>query len=271
MCAPILTIGLCLQPFVLDSIKSNKIFKGRGLLARFLFSICKPQAGYRMRIHSVISKEVSENYISNILQLLDIPRFEVPIELSLSKEASVLWDHFYNECELLMRAGNPLESLRDLGSKIPGNTARISGLLHAAANVNVTESKIISENTMKSAIMIGKYFRDHGQYAFAGKDSAILSAKKLLEYIDTHKPDSFKSRDIMRSKNYFDSVDQIKPGIKLLIKKNIIKEQEFIGSTVRNQATVYIVNPKYNLLKTIDNIDMTFCNELTYTEPIVSD
>jgi len=252
MNSPILTMGLTVQPIVLDSIKSNQIFRGRGLLSRFLYAICKPQAGYRMRQHNSIPIDIMDNYRKCILQLIKIPISDNPVELSLSKEAGLLWDNFYNETEHLMRQGCEFESIQDIGSKLSGGVARIAGLLHCADNPNISSNQIISYQTVKNAIMIGCYFRDNAKFAFGfmGKDPAIISAEKIIDFIHDNKTVSFKLREIQNIKNYFNSVDQIKPGIKLLIEKNIVIKQKFVGNTGgRPESDTYHVNPKFYLPK----------------------
>jgi len=57
--SPSLTMCLGVQPAVIEDIGRHKGFRGRGLLARFLYACCRPQAGYRSRLDRPISEEIA--------------------------------------------------------------------------------------------------------------------------------------------------------------------------------------------------------------------
>jgi len=245
---PILTLGLTVQPIVLDEIKMNRQFNGRGLLSRFLYSYCKPKTGYRKRQNKPIPEDIINKYEQRVSELVKIPLSKNPEELKLSEEAQKTWNDFYDENEISMQLGNSFNLLQDWGSKLPGTAARIAGLLHYAKKKNTIIDTIIPNETVEKAITIAKYYRDHAYYVFGilGSVTTITVAEKILEYIDECEPESFKVRDLIRHKNYLKNTDQINPGIELLINKRILKKIETSTNTGgRPEANTYLVNPKY--------------------------
>lgn len=257
--SPALTMGLTVQPEIIRELGMNRSFRGRGLLARFLFSYNTAHVGYRKRQHKQVSSELKDRYKAHLTQLLELPL--TSNELLLSPEAQKYWNGFYDYVERQMQSGNLLEAFRDWGSKLPGAVARIAGLLHFAKHRDLAYSQMISKDTMDAACAIGIYYLEHALAVFGlmREDPGIESARKILEYIDKHKPESFKARDVLRNKNAFKSIDDIIPGLKVLIERSHIREQP-VSITYkggRPEAPVYEVNPILISADITDNTDKT--------------
>jgi hypothetical protein len=175
---------------------------------------------------------------------------DLPLELhtfALDKEAHEMWDSFYNEIERDMLPGKPLEPIKDWGSKLAGAVARIAGLLHYSKHKAEAVRKPISVNSVNAACVIGAYYREHALAAFGlmQEDPRIEAAKKVLEYIFQHRPKEFKGRDVLRYKSAFKSMEDVLPGLKILIERQYIREdiRKYSG-TGRPEAVSYEVNPK---------------------------
>jgi len=84
---PALTIGLTVQPFVLSGLMDNPFFKGRGLLARFLYFIPSPMVGRRNPNPPPLNEEVEREYRQRLTRLLQIER-EEPQDIILSPGAA---------------------------------------------------------------------------------------------------------------------------------------------------------------------------------------
>jgi hypothetical protein len=242
MANPQLTMGLAVQPDVLDEIGKNQHFRGRGLIARFLFSLCKSQTGFRQRQFKTLQSSLQEKYQEHIFSLMNIPE----AIFTLTPEANMVWDDFYNDIEHDLRPGEPLENLKDWGSKLPGAVARIAGLLHCAEHGAAAIGKLISVNTVSGSCMFGSYFRDHAIAAFnqMREGERIKAAKKILSYLKRNQPEQFKGRDVLRHA-YFGSMTEVTPGLNLLIECGYIQKLagEYSGKG-RSEADIYEVNPK---------------------------
>lgn len=241
---PCLTICLTIQPDVIREVGNNNHFRGRGLLARFLYTHCKTQAGQRQRQVKAIPESLLNEYQRQIHSLLNIP--STTNILKLSSEGQAIWDSFYNDVESEMRTGGSLEYLKDWGSKLPGAVARIAGLLHLAEYGTEAVNKNISVNIVSGSCTIGGYFKEHASAVFGlmEADSRLETAKKILDYIKRHKPASFKGRDVLRHTNLKTS-DDVLEGLKILCERGFIKEDTLVYSGQgRPEAKGYKINPK---------------------------
>ena len=220
------------------------------MLARFLYSLCKSQVGYRGRQTESIPESLKGKYRDHIISLMETPMTASTIILSLDGQA--LWDEFYNDVELDLREGGSLRYLPDWGSKLPGAVARIAGLLHFAENGVKAIELPISVNIVNASCAIGGYFKEHALATFQlmEADPAIEAAKKILDYLVRHSPETFKGRDVLRHTN-FKTMDKVMPGLKILIERGYIKEINKESSGIgRPEAANYAVNPKMKLQET---------------------
>jgi len=242
---PALTLGLAVQPNVMEEIGRNSEFRERGLSARFLYSLCQSKAGYRTRQSDPLPPQVKNAYNKKVVSLMSLNK---KIELTLCPEAQRLWDEFYDKIEKSLRPGAELEHIVDWGSKLPGAVARIAGLLHFADSADEFPGNTINKFTIVCAQHIGSYYRDHAKAVFGKmrEDSTITTAKKILNYIKLHSPVEFKGRELFNHTNY-QSMQEIQPGLNVLLERGYIRE--IIKHVVEKQkgrpeAVSYEVNPK---------------------------
>lgn len=73
--SPALTIGLAVQPDVIRGLTDKPGFRGRGLLARFLYSLPASLLGRRDTSPPPVPPEVLATYRSNVFSLLELPLF----------------------------------------------------------------------------------------------------------------------------------------------------------------------------------------------------
>jgi replicative DNA helicase len=244
MVNPALTLGLAVQPDVIEEIGKNSEFRERGLSARFLYTICQSMAGYRTRQREALPPHVKIAYNNKITSLMSLDK---KYELILSPEAQSLWDDFYDRIETSLRPGNELEHLVDWGSKLPGAVARISGLLHFADSADEFPGNTIRKEIVLSACTIGLYYLEHAKAVFAmmKEDPTITAAKIILDYIKRHKPVVFKGRDLFDHTNC-QSMLEILPGLNTLLERGYIREvarRVVEKQRGRPEAVSYEVNP----------------------------
>jgi hypothetical protein len=67
---PALTVGLMIQPSILDAIGCNQQFRGRGLLARFLYSAPNSLVGHRNSQAEPVPADVSQAYTTSLRALV---------------------------------------------------------------------------------------------------------------------------------------------------------------------------------------------------------
>ena len=245
---PLLTVCLGIQPIVVEEILRNNKFRGRGLLARFLFSHGKAQAGYRDRLTNGIPDDLRKSYSDHIRRILSA-EFPKDASISFTEEAQSLWNEFYVDCEQEMRPEGKLYPLKDFGSKLPGSVARIAGLLHFAEFGQDAINHRVSVSIVNASCVFGIFFLEHAAAIFgaAGEDQRIKVAKQIMDSIVRHRWLSFKGRDILRNTS-IGNMDEASTGLKILIERGFIRA----GSPTekgqgRPEAASYDVNPKLKL------------------------
>lgn len=252
MTSPALTLGLAVQPNVIEEICKNTEFRERGLQARFLYVMCRSRAGYRSRHSDPIPQYTKASYNEKILSLM---RMKAHFTLTLTPEAQELWDSFYDNIEKKLRPGGELEKLVDWGSKLPGALARISGLLHFAnlpISTDFTDgfqgNDKIDVDTVWVAISICEYYIEHAKavYNMMKEDSTVIAAQRILDYIIRCKPVEFKGKDLFDHTN-IRSMKEIQEGLNILIKKNYIRRIiHIVDNKVkgRPKSSSYEINPR---------------------------
>jgi hypothetical protein len=199
---PALTVGLAIQPAVLRQIAEREGFRGRGLLARFLFAIPRSFVGARAIGAAPVPQDVQERYEADIQALvLSLNEWTDPVPLVFTPEANDALLEYERSLEPKLGVGGELEHLADWGSKLAGAVVRISGLLHLAENFRTGWREPIMASTFVCAAAIGDYFLAHavGVHAFMGADPTIDGARAVLRWAETHDARVFTKRDVHRA------------------------------------------------------------------------
>ncbi|MED1856750.1 DUF3987 domain-containing protein [Brevibacillus reuszeri] len=211
-----ITLGLAVQNEVLQEFVSKKVMRGRGFIARFLYSVPKSMVGYRKADGLPVPQHVKTNYDNNISKILewktggtvsDEVRNESLVEfvkneiekdtidydedappqyLCLTEEAQAVYKQFYEDHEPRLHPDKG-----DLGGvnilewsgKLVGHLMRIAGLLHVAENIDKPRLPLAVEAfTVKRAIRLGDYLISHARKAFgeASLGNNFEKQKKLL-------------------------------------------------------------------------------------------
>ena len=243
---PHLTVGISPQPDVLESLRDKPGFRGRGLLARFLYGLPRSPLGYRTLEPRAIPEEVKRRYYRGIRELLEFAPEKV-IEMTLSLAAYDQWKAFQRVIERHFREGGELQGLRDWGSKLPGAALRLAGIFHAIEQVGrVAFDAEIPESTMARALDFASPLISHAQAVFAlmERDPNIENAQKLIAWIVRQGRASFTVRDCFRAHQArFKRVDAMTPVLSLLEQHGYIRRQQRESSGGRHPSDICEVNP----------------------------
>lgn len=240
---PALTMLLAVQPEVLNGLMSNNTFRGRGLTARFLYSMPKSTVGTRSFQTTPIPEKAKEGYAALINALLSDDADREPIELSA--EAKAVLEALFNEIE--GRLNNDLSDITDWVGKFVGAVLRIAGILHIAQNPVMPMFVDVNGETMERAVSIGRYFLEHAKaaYALMGADQVNKNAEYLLTAIKRDKLSEFSRRDAMRLCRRFKTVDSLQPVLNRLCEYGYIapKPAQTTFNSGRKPSEVYLTNP----------------------------
>jgi replicative DNA helicase len=203
---PHLTIGLCVQPQVLQSLADSPELAGRGLTARFMYSLPAETVGSRdlMRA-STYSESVAAAYDRRILGIANeldarVPITTVdPVRLNLTPDALHAFLSWQQGREAMRAPGQPLQHMAEWVSKCDSTVIRIAGMLHIADLKD--DATPIDAETVAKAITMGDYFTSHASSAFdlMGVDEVAAGARILLDWIERNGADTVSVSEMQRS------------------------------------------------------------------------
>lgn len=248
---PALSAILTIQPSVLDDIMNNDAMSGRGLLARFLYSNPPSRIGQRVFCSPPIPAHTAEAYRRLVFALMDIPKEETPLLLTLSNDATaVISDYFRVHERFLVEEG---QMISDWASKYIGAVLRIAGLLHVAdaglGDDARPDDRVIQPETMCRAIGIGCYFLAHSNYAYSmmGTDLGVKKASYVLTKLKKNKVREVKRSELLRMcrGKFFKKLEDILPTLELLDSHHYIRLEEQVRTTPGRPPDVVVkVNPE---------------------------
>ncbi|MER5649054.1 YfjI family protein [Streptosporangium sp. NPDC002524] len=248
---PALTLGLAVQPEVLTDIAQLPGFRGRGLLARILYSLPANLVGRRVIGAPPIAESVRATYSANVRTLTTtLAEWTDPAVLVLTPEAGEIVLQMERELEpRLAEHTGDLAGIVDWASKLVGAVVRIAGLLHLAGDITTGWSKPINADTMRNAVRLGGYFTAHALATFdaMGADPQVSDARVILEWLRRTKPMEFTRRELFSgiSRSRFRKVGDLDVPLELVEQHGYIRrkpEPERTGPGRRPSPT-YEVHP----------------------------
>jgi replicative DNA helicase len=236
---PALTVGLAVQPEVLRACKDRPGFRGRGLLARFLYSVPTSTVGHRRVGTPPVPDETVETYRKELQALARSLLDEAEaarmvgsgdqLVLTLDADAAAALLAFEAEIEPRLHPHHgDLAHIADWASKLVGAVARIAGLLHLAARLRDGWALPVNEATITDAITIGRYLTDHALAVFdlmGGADPTLDDARYLLAWIERTGAKAFTRRELFTAlpRGRFAKVDALDPPLALLVEHSYLR------------------------------------------------
>ena len=240
---PALTCCYSIQPVVIDGLAQNAAFRGRGLLARFLYAAPQSWIGRREIAPTPVSDTVKEAYRQAIRTLAEV---EGEFVLQLTPDALELLFEWETEVEKMLADGGEMEDTKDWGAKLVGATLRIAAVLHC---VEHGRTGAISVSTLTAAVEIAKYLVPHSEHVLSmmaakeGKGDA--DARYVLRWIERHDKRGFTKRDAQQhGKRRFRKADDIAPALEVLRLRGLIRlKPPKAAGRGRPSSPEYEVNP----------------------------
>jgi replicative DNA helicase len=221
---PCLTIGLAVQPDVLRGLAGRPGFGGRGLLARFLYSLPASLVGRRQAGAPPVPAAVAEHYAVELQALaasLATPPGQDPNVLTLDLQAAELLLGFERDLEPRLAAGSgDLAHLAGWAAKLAGATCRLAGLLHLAGHLRDGWARPIAADTFAAAIQLAGYLIEHARSVFdlMGADPRTDDARWLLDWTARTGRSQFTRRDVHQAapRGRFPKATDLDPALRLL-------------------------------------------------------
>jgi hypothetical protein len=243
---PALTIGLFIQPYVVQDVPAS--FQERGLMPRFLYSFPHSLVGHRKITPKVIEEEVKNQYLLNVKKLLCMEATEA-VQLTLLDNARQAEEALREEIEKMFLEGGQLAEMKEWGSKLAGQIIRVAGLLHVAEHVQALPMdtpniegvpKQINAETVIKAQQLANYFIEHAKAAhgYMGADERTQDTKYLLEVIKRQDKSVIEYRDIQNLTR-----KRFKKALHLKTTLLELEERGFIHQKKDGRKSLLEVNP----------------------------
>jgi replicative DNA helicase len=220
---PCLTIGLTVQPEVLRGLAGRPGFGGRGLLARFLYSLPASLVGRRQPGAPPVPPAVADRYTLELQTLaasLTTPASDNPTVLTLDPQAGELLLGFERDLEPRLAADRgDLAHLAGWAAKLAGATCRLAALLHLARHLRDGWTRPIGADTFAAATRLAGYLVEHARAVFdlMGTDPRVEDARWLLDWISRTDQVQFSRRDAHQAaRGRFRKAADLEPALALL-------------------------------------------------------
>jgi replicative DNA helicase len=221
---PTLTIGLTVQPLVISDLSTSPQFSGRGLLARFMFSIPATHVGYRdMAKAPSIVEAVAARYGRHLVTLAEQLRGQTePLELFLHDDALAAFNEWRQDIEVRRRPGGDLAAMAEWTTKMESTVARLAGLLALAEGVP------IRLDVMERAITVGRYWECHARLAHDmwGADPTAARAGRIIDWALAEGRQRFSLRDVYKCADRAMTPEDAVDALELLVDKSWIRSAD---------------------------------------------
>lgn len=245
---PALTIALTVQPAVLARLADHPELAGRGLTARFMYSIPHDNVGHRNLVDAPAANHDDARHYSH--RLLSLARhLEKPAvdPLRFDKEALKQFLTWRQNLEHRRQPAGDLRPMAEWTTKLESSTARVAGILHLADDR--TAAQPISSGTLDRAIRIAEYWIMHAKavHDLWGSDTVITKARTVLSWVITNGLVDFSIRDLYAAnRRVFPRADDTVQPLELLVERGWIRPM-FDGPIVTGrrgkQSPKFAVNP----------------------------
>lgn len=269
-----LTVGILTQPSTLQILTQSAAIGGRGLPARYLFSMPPSLVGHRLNTDpKPVTAEAMDAYREIITRLLNAKEAKDNTgvhRLTLSPEARAVYNAMYLDVEHRIKPGADLGDegiMTAWGSKLCGNVVRIAAMLQLAnspkrGDDNAARWCVIEEDCMRRAVDMIPYLVNHMRRAFGIMDADPLvgRADRLLKWIRGSVPTlaakpSYARREhgclIFSGSEALDGIAKggtmerdVSPALKALVDRNYIQRVQPVKRPKGRPPELYAVNPQ---------------------------
>lgn len=248
---PALTIGLAVQPHIIDELGNKPYMRGTGLLARFLYSTPVTRQGTREVSLDAESAASYAAYRTAFRAAMFVRSSGNVTVIKPGLEAMLAWKKYAEEIETKLVQYGEYDSIRDWAGKLPGACLRIFGILRML-DLKTNYDQRDNLRVMESAISISRYLAKHAFAALGalGRDEVSRGAEAILKLVRRKKWTTFTAHELqqaIRGQQRFkrDGFSALRPSIDLLIEYGHLRESihRNPGARGRPSSSSFTVHP----------------------------
>ena len=252
--APHLTIGLTVQPEVIRALSDHPELAGRGLTARFMYSVPVDMVGHRdMSLDHTSDEAVACEYRRRLEKMLGNygQGEQVSTSIEMDADARALFVGLRQRLEEQRMTDGRLKPMAEWTTKLESSVVRVAGLLALSEN-----KESVDADAMRRALLIGDYWLSHAfvVHDLWGTDETLRGANVVMDWMSQKETDTFSVRDLHRAMSRrFVNVEDTRPVLQILTERGWIRPL-FDGPLVINKRGVesprYAVHPDNKRPKT---------------------
>lgn len=196
---PIMSLGLAVQPAVLQEIGKSKQMHGRGLLARFLWCVPTTMRGSRTIDSPQVPEPIRTSYAHNLREIANAAHENGEVHnIFLDDEATKIFEGYQLQLEPRLADEAALDPVIEWASKLAGAVLRIAVLMACAREHGIPES--VNYDDMIAAREFADYLEAHAWRAFGimGIIPGSPERARIIRAIKEHSWTELTSRDLAR-------------------------------------------------------------------------
>lgn len=258
---PLLTIGLTVQPTIIERLAARPELAGRGLTARFMYAIPHDTVGYRdMTRPDTPTNPTRTRYHNQLIHIAETLHNQPTQTLHLTPEAATIFNHWRQDIEHRRRPDGDLYTMREWTTKLESSVARTAAILTTATNPNNPQP--IDTHTIHQALTIGRYWIEHAR-AIHGAWCATPTQSDALhiwQWLQTRGHTQISERDLWRGvRRRFNEIrDMMTPALQYLTESGHIRRVTVTTTgdnndttKPRKQAMILVRPPETDLIVTM--------------------
>lgn len=243
------TLGLMLQPDLVNEAAGSSRFRASGLMARFAYAIPAPFVGGRdVRAYSTIPDDLVKTYASAIHGLLGDPAdgpHAAPLTLPLQDEARESWLDFAQEIEDQLGESGALGAISDWAAKLAGTCARVAALFELVTTGPTATS--VGADSVQQAVALCRQLVPHAQAAFRllAADQVDRDADAILDWmVRNDRRVEFKQNEVHTGLHgRFTTRERLGAALLRLASRNCLRYEQRKNKGAR-PSDWWVVNPR---------------------------
>jgi replicative DNA helicase len=223
---PALTIGLTVQPMVIRRLANKPELAGRGLTARFMYSLPPSNVGHRdMTRRRTDRKHQQTIYDAALINLhTQLANYITPGTISLNEHDVTRFYNWRDHIEKRRAEGKDLHPMAEWSTKLEASVLRLAGILHLADGG--AHHGTINNGVLDRCLEIADYWIEH---AFAvhdlwGTDDSLASARIILAWAHRENITTFTGSDVQKKlRSQFKRIADVVDPIALLVERGWVR------------------------------------------------
>jgi replicative DNA helicase len=223
---PLLTVGVTVQPAVIEAIAKNPELAGRGLTVRFMYSWPRSRVGRRnerriLNHHDITAEQIWAEQIGALTERMW--GYQNPTVLTFAPSAAELYADWSQSIEDRLGPDGSLAAMSEWVAKLRASVLRTAALLQIAHTGKTGEIPI---GVLRDALRIGDYWVAHARLVHEcwGMNEKVAAAASVVEWLRRNQPAEITARDVWAPmRRQFDTVTQLIEPLGMLVERGWLR------------------------------------------------